>query len=118
FATLADHDQLGDVLGGPVKRVREGQGDVNGVGSVRKIGFWPIDFDETVTEFVPCEKIAYRITRGSPLKNHHGEIDFAADGDGCRIRWRIGYEMPPVAGHVVKLALRRLITRGLRKLEP
>ena len=38
FAALADHNQLGRVLGIPVRRVRDGEGDVNGVGSVRRLG--------------------------------------------------------------------------------
>ena len=39
FATLADHAQLRRVFRVPVKRIRDGERDVNGVGSVRRIGF-------------------------------------------------------------------------------
>ena len=41
FAYLADHNNLAKVFGIPVKRIRDGQGDVNGVGSTRSMGFAP-----------------------------------------------------------------------------
>ena len=37
FAVLSDHEAMGKVLGAKVKRVKDGEGNVNGVGSVRRL---------------------------------------------------------------------------------
>lgn len=117
FARLADHNQLGPILGLPCKRTRDGSGDVNGVGSVRTLGFWPLDFDETVTACEPDQRIEYRITRGSPLRNHRGALSFAPVGNGTEVSWTIHYDMRlPLVGAVLKQVLSLGITRGLRGL--
>lgn len=117
FSLLADHNKLGAVLGLPVKRTRDGESDVNGVGSVRQLGLWPLDFDETVTGFEPNTRIDYRITRGSPLRNHRGSVRFEASGSGTKVTWNIEYEMGiPVLGAVLKHGLGFGISRGLGKL--
>lgn len=118
FEKLADHNQLGPLLGLPCKRVREGEGAVNGLGSVRQLGFWPIDFDETVTGFEPNTRIDYKITRGSPLRNHRGTVSFAASGDKATVvSWDIEYEMAvPILGSVIKQVLTRGIGKGLDKM--
>ncbi|MGQ0696622.1 MAG: SRPBCC family protein [Panacagrimonas sp.] len=117
FALLADHNRLGTVLGLPVKRTRDGKGDVNGVGSVRTLGIWPLDFDETVTVFEPGTRIDYRITRGSPLRKHLGSVRFEPSGSGTQVTWNIEYEMGvPVLGTAIKHGLGFGISRGLGKL--
>lgn len=117
FARLADHNALGSVLMIPVRRTVDGIEEVNGLGSVRKLGLWPLDFDETVTLFKPPERIEYRITRGTPLRKHHGSLRFAASGEGTEIVWTIRYEVPvPLLGAFVREGLRLGIRRGLRRL--
>lgn len=119
FELLADHNQLTAVLGLPCKRTKDAPGDdVNGLGSVRKLGLWPLDFDETIVGFEPHRQIDYRITRGSPLRNHRGSVSFARDGaKKTKVTWNIEYEMGiPVLGAVIKQALRFGIARGLGKL--
>ncbi len=119
FDMLADHNQLTAVLGLPCKRTRDAEGaDVNGLGSVRKLGLWPLDFDETIVGFEPNSRIDYRITRGTPLKNHRGSVSFARDGaKKTKVSWNIEYEMSiPVLGTVIQQALRFGIARGLGKL--
>ncbi len=118
FAILSDHNRLGPILGLPVKRVREGEGSVNGLGSVRKMAFWPIDFDETVTAIEPNALIEYKITRGSPLKNHRGTVAFSAQGDqATEVIWDIEYDMGvPVLGSVIKRVLTIAIGKGLGKI--
>src|SRR5258707_10926971 len=70
FAYLAEHENLAEVFGAKVKRVRDGDdGHRNGVGSVRQLTIPPLPaFEETVTEFVVPSRIVYRITKGSPLR--------------------------------------------------
>lgn len=118
FERLADHNRLGAILGLPCRRTRDGDTEVNGVGSVRTLGFWPLDFDETVTACDPGQRIDYRITRGSPLRNHRGSVRFAPAGRGTEVNWSIHYQMRlPLIGAVLKQVLSVGIRRGLRKLK-
>lgn len=117
FARLADHNRLGSVLGLPVRRTKDGEGDPNGLGSVRTLGVWPVDFDETVTKYEPASRIEYKISRGTPLKDHHGIVRFAPKGDGTEVAWTIRFELGvPVLGTVLKKGLGLGISRGLRKM--
>ena len=71
FAYLAEHENLSEMFGAKVTRLRDGDTERNGVGSVRKLQIGPAPpFEETVTEFVPSERIVYKITKGSPIKGH------------------------------------------------
>ena len=73
----------GPLLGLNVKRIKEGETEPNGVGSVRQLsakGLMP--FEETVTEAIPNERIEYRVTKGTPLKNHLGVMVFSSTGEG------------------------------------
>ena len=45
FSYLSDHNNLSKVFGIPVKRIKDGDGEVNGVGSVRALGFAPLATD-------------------------------------------------------------------------
>ena len=83
YEFFSDHENLGPVLGLNVKRIKEGETEPNGVGSVRKLsakGLMP--FEETVTEAIPNERIEYRVTKGTPLKNHLGVQVFSSTGEG------------------------------------
>ncbi len=118
FAYLADHNNLGRLFGIPVRRVRDGMGDVNGVGSVRSMGFAPLAVEETVVGLVPDQSIDYEITRGGgPITNHHGRLTFTATATGSRVQWSITFDSPlPVVGPVVRQVLKQGIRRGLRKI--
>ena len=117
FAELADHEKLSHVFGVPVRRVRDGEGEPNGVGSVRRMGVGPLKLEETVTAIEPSRSIDYRITRGGgPVRNHRGRLEFATVGNGSRVTWTIDYDSLPIVGGVVKKMLTRALTRGLGKL--
>jgi len=118
FAYLAEHEHLGGLFGTRVQRIRDGDdGHRNGAGSARRLSFGGLlPFEETVTEFVPGELIRYRITKGSPLRDHRGEMQFsprAADG-GSRLRYEIVFgARVPGLDRVVAASLNRSIRRGL-----
>ena len=117
FADLADHERLSHVFGVPVRRIRDGEGDPNGVGSVRRMGMGPIKLEETVTAVEPQRSIEYRITRGAgPVRNHRGRLEFASVGTGSRVTWTIDYDSLPLVGTAVKAMLSRALKRGLGKL--
>ncbi|MGD1057975.1 MAG: SRPBCC family protein [Solirubrobacteraceae bacterium] len=120
FAHLAEHENLAEVFGAKITRVRDGQdGQRNGVGSVRRLQIGPLaPFEETVTEFVPDERIVYRITKGSPLRGHLGVMTFAPAAGGTSFVYDIRLASPiPGLALIVRAALTRSITRALPKVE-
>lgn len=119
YALLADHERLGGVLGVPVKRIKDGKTEPNGIGSVRRIGAGPVAIEETVVGAVVDKSIDYKITKGGwPLKNHHGRLVFKAlPGGGSQVQWRIEFGAAvPGAAVLVRQLLSLAIGRGLRKL--
>jgi carbon monoxide dehydrogenase subunit G len=117
FAAVSDHNTFGKLLGVPVKRVVDGTGDVNGVGSVRQIGPGLVGVQETITAIEPQRSIHYRITKGGfPMHNHQGAVRFESAGTGCRVHWEVDYDMPPLLGQIVTAALTKVLTQGLRRI--
>ena len=117
FRALYDHNRLGEVLGVPVRRIRDGEDNVNGVGSVRALGFWPILAEETVTSVEENKFICYRITKGgAPLRNHRGRVAFRENPAGTEVEWTITFDAPPIMGTLVCKVLTAGITIGLTKL--
>lgn len=120
FAHLAEHENLAELFGTRVTRLRDGQdGQRDGVGSVRELRLGPLaPFQETVTEFVPDERIVYRITRGSPLRGHVGVMTFEHDSGGTRFVYDIRLSSPvPGLALLVRAALTRSIARALPGVE-
>ena len=117
FAELADHERLRRVFGVPVRRIRDGEREPNGVGSVRRMGVGPLRLEETVTAIEPERSIEYRITRGAgPVRNHRGRMEFASVGTGSRVTWTIDYDSLPIVGAALQRVLARINKRGLGKL--
>lgn len=117
FSFLADHHNLTSVFGVPVKRIVDGRDDVNGVGSVRSLGFAPLAAEETVTAMEKNKSIDYRITRGGgPIRNHRGRLVFSKTATGSRVEWIITFDSLPVLGTVLAKALEFGISRGLKKI--
>jgi uncharacterized protein YndB with AHSA1/START domain len=120
FAHLAEHENLADVFGAKVTRLKDGEGERNGVGSVRQLQIGPLPpFEETVTEFVPPERIAYRITKGSPLRGHVGTMTFTpTPNGGTRFVYDIRIASPiPGLAPLVHASLTRSIKRSLDGVE-
>jgi hypothetical protein len=118
FSALADHNGLGKVFGVPVRRVRDGAGDLNGVGSVRRIGVGPLSVEETVTALSENRSIDYRISKGGgPMRNHSGQIKFSGSSRGSRVVWTIQFDtVPALLGPALKLGLGQIIRLGLKRI--
>lgn len=121
FHHLSTHENLSALFApAKVRRVKEGADHPNGLGSVRRLSL-PLapPFEETITEFQPNQRIAYRITKGSPLRDHHGEMRFSEHGDGgSRLRYTIEFRgRVPLLAALVKPVLANGIRRGLNKLK-
>jgi uncharacterized protein YndB with AHSA1/START domain len=120
FAYLAEHENLAQVFGAKVTRLCDGvDGTRNGVGSTRRLRIGPLaPFEETVTEFVPAERIVYRITRGSALRGHVGTMTFVPNDGGTRFMYdiRIASAIPGLAP-LVRAMLTRSIVASLPSVE-
>jgi hypothetical protein len=120
FALLSDHEKIGPILGANVKRTRDGKDTLNGLDSVRTLNIGPLpSFDETVIAFEKDKLVEYKITRGSPLKNHKGVMQFYPSGSvGSKLHYTIEFESKiPLLGPVVRVGLENSIRRGLKKLQ-
>lgn len=121
FAQVCDHANFGRLTGADIRRIRDAEGDdPNGVGSVRQIRSFPVPaFEETVLVYEPGKRMEYTVSRGSPIHKHRGTLLFLPAGEGCRLDYTIVFEPRlgvPGLGKVLKLAIRRPIEAGLRKL--
>lgn len=120
FDHLAEHENLAGLFGARIERLRDGDGDRNGVGSCRRLhapGLPP--FEETVTTYVPPELIVYRITKGSPLDDHEGVMRFSArPGGGSHLDYdiKLASRIPGLT-LLAKLMLTAQIKRGLAALD-
>jgi uncharacterized protein YndB with AHSA1/START domain len=119
FSYLAEHENLAELFGARIKRLRDGEAERNGVGSVRELKIGPLPpFQETVTEFVVPERIVYRITKGSPLRGHVGVMTFAPASGGTDFVYDIRLASPiPGVAPAVRASLTRSITASLAKVE-
>jgi uncharacterized protein YndB with AHSA1/START domain len=121
FPFFAEHENLEPMFGAKITRLSDGDdGSRNGTGSCRRLQIGPLPaFEETVTAFEPNELIDYRITKGSPLREHLGEIRFTPDGTGTRLEWNITFTTPvPGFELVIAEVLKRRINQGLAKANP
>jgi len=121
FAYLSEHENLADIFGAKVTRLKDGDdGHRNGVGSVRSLRVGPLPaFEETVLEFEPSRRIVYKITKGSPLRDHLGVMTFEPDGPGgTRLHYDIllGSPIPGLAA-IVRASLQRSVEKGLDGVE-
>ena len=118
YEFFSDHENLGPVLGLNVNRIKEGETEPNGVGSVRQLsakGLMP--FEETVTEAIPNERIEYRVTKGTPLKNHLGVQVFSSTGEGkSHLDYTITFDTAvPGLDKLIAKGVGRSLRRGFPK---
>ena len=121
FPYLAEHEHLASVFGARVERLDDGDTERNGVGSRRKLWSAPgtPPFEETVTEFVPNERIVYKITDGSPLQGHVGIMVFTptpSGGTHLSYRIRLASKIPGLAA-IVKAGLGRNGRKGMAEVD-
>ena len=120
YALLAEHENLSTVFApAAVTRVRDGDTSRNGAGSVRRLKM-PVGapFEETVTRAIDNELIEYRITKGSPLKNHLGTMRFSALANGgSHLDYTIVFDGKlPLIGGIIRAVLEKAIRKGLAAL--
>ena len=120
FAYLAEHENLAEVFGAKVTRLRDGESAIaTASGRSRRLQIGPLPpFEETVTRVHPWQRIVYRITKGSPLRGHVGVMDFAPASGGTHFVYDIRLASPiPGLAVLVRAALTRSIARALPKVD-
>jgi len=120
FAYLGEHENLETIFyPTKIRRIADGDGARNGVGSARKMRvLGGPAFVETVTAYRENELIEYRITKGSPLKNHHGVMRFSSTPSGSHLHYTIEFEGKlPLIGPLIRVVLDRGIRKGLSKIK-
>ncbi|MCP4369199.1 MAG: SRPBCC family protein [Deltaproteobacteria bacterium] len=121
FRILTGHDSFGQVINTKIKRVVDSHGDnKNGLGSVRRINAFPAPaFEETVVTFEPNRLMEYVVSKGSPIKNHKGRMEFSDEQGKTRLKYTIDFEpkLPFLFfGSILKTAIEKPIRKGLKKL--
>ena len=122
FGKLSEHENLGQVFSAKITRICDGtDGSRNGVGSTRSLKplGMPPAFHETVTKSEPNTLIEYRISKGSPIRHHVGTQRLTPNADGgTHLDYTIDFDSPvPGLAAVIRIALQRIITKGLPKLD-
>lgn len=117
FATLSDHKTFGKICGINMTRTVDGEDGANGLGSVREIKIGPLpSFEETITDFTPNDFIEYKITKGSPIKNHVGTLKFSEEKGMAVLNYTIVLESKiPFTSGLISAVLKNGISKGLRK---
>jgi uncharacterized protein YndB with AHSA1/START domain len=118
FADLSDHENLGRIMGAPMTRLVDGQGDggKNGVGSVRRVGPPVVGFEETVISCETDRLIEYRVTKGGPIKNHLGRMVFTETPTGSHLHYVITFDSKiPFAGPAIRKVLANAASQALAK---
>ena len=117
FAQLTDHNSVGPIMGAKMQRIVDATGDnPNGLGSVRSVTVGPASFEETLTAFDPDSLMEYQITKGGPLKNHLGRMQFSDTDGGCHLDYTITFDARvPMTGGAIAKGLQAGISKGLAK---
>ena len=102
-----------------VETIQSGSPQRYGVGSVRKLSIKSVaPFEETITAYKENELIEYKITKGSPLKNHHGVMKFSSTPNGSKLDYTIQFDSDvPFLAAGIKIGLENGVKSGLEKLK-
>jgi hypothetical protein len=121
FSILTDHQAFGELINTKIKRIIDSQGEnKNGLGSVRRIKAFPaLSFEETVITFEENQLMEYRVSKGSPIKNHKGRMEFFYEQDMTRLFYTIDFEpkLPFIFfGSILNQVIKEPISKGLKRL--
>jgi len=120
FSILTDHEAFGRIINAKMKRVVDaGDENKNGLGSVRRITLLPgLTFEESVVTFEPSRLMEYRVTKGSPIKNHRGRMEFTQNQGKTYLTYTIDFEPKQpffLLGSLIKSAIAKPMVKGLSK---
>lgn len=121
FNLLTDHESFGKIINTKIRRVVDSKDkNKNGIGSIRRIYAAPLlAFEESVITFDLNHVMEYVVSKGSPIKNHKGRMEFSSEHDKTKLTYFIDFQ-PRLPffflGSILKQAVRKPIQEGLVKL--
>ncbi|MBK6273845.1 MAG: SRPBCC family protein [Saprospirales bacterium] len=120
FSFFSDHNRLSEVYSAIIRRLTDSNDprNANGLGSSRIVIAFPTIFQETITKYIEPTLIEYKITFGSPLKNHIGIMHFIDLGNGkSRLDYTIEFEPRiPKTGFFLRNLLEKQVGAAIREL--
>ncbi|MEH6345040.1 MAG: SRPBCC family protein [Bermanella sp.] len=119
FTALTDHHNFGRVVNAKIQRIKDSDSDnVNGVGSIRRITPLPFShFEETVITFEAGRLMEYKISKGSPVKNHKGRMEFFEVNGKTQLNYSVYFEPKiPFLGKLLKGLIERPLVKSLKTL--
>ncbi len=116
FAVVADGATWSRWAGPLVPRScweREGNPAPGGVGAIRRLGLGPLASREQVVEYVPAQRLSYRLLGSGPVRGYLATVELTAQaGGGTRIVWRGAFDAaPPGLTRLACWVLRRVVAR-------
>jgi len=112
FEVLADHRNYSTINSRIRSSTLEREGDPapNGVGAIRVLKAIGPPLREEIVEYVPGERLVYRLLSGAPLRDHVGTVTLTERTGGTHVSYRIDTKprIPLVVLPVVKTAVRQL----------
>jgi uncharacterized protein YndB with AHSA1/START domain len=118
FAWFADHEKFGRIWPGSTRRVQDSAdgANVNGLGSVRETRTSGMSLEETIVVFEPPERIEYKVTKGGPIKNHHGRLQFNEVTGGTKLDYTIEFDPKiPLTGGLIASVICASWHRGVQR---
>ena len=119
WETFNDHVVFGKLVGQKTIRIKDSteDGNVNGVGSVRKVCLPLLPLEETIRKSEKPTLIEYQITRSTGIHHHYGWMRFEALSDNrsaLKYTIEIGSRIP-LAGALLSSALKTVLSKALKK---
>jgi hypothetical protein len=120
FSDLSDHATFGLIIGANIQRIKDSKDvEKNGLGSIRLIKSFPAPaFEETIVAYETNQFIAYEVSKGSPIKNHRGELHFSSEGENSKLVYTICFEPKvnfPMWGKMLSSIIEKPIRKGLKQ---
>lgn len=120
FEVLADHRNYA-----AISRIRsstlerEGDPAPNGVGAIRVLKTFGPPIREEIVEYVPGERLVYKLLSGAPVRDHVGTVTLTERTDGTHVSYRIDTKpkVPLVVLPVVKTAVKQLFDGVAKEAE-
>ncbi len=100
-----------------VVRRRRGTPHPDGVGALRTVRGSGLVVEEEIVAFEAGRRLAWRLMRGAPVRDHEGEIALEGVPCGTRVHWRVRFRARiPGTGPLLAVALSRAVDASLSGL--
>ena len=113
---FCDHESFARIWPGKTERIKVSDNPEypNDVGSIRRITVGPVSFEETNITVERPSLIEYTITKGGPIKNHLGRIQFSGDSSETHIDYSIEFDAKiPLTGGLIASSLEKDWAKGI-----